>query len=104
MLESALKEVGDSFPVVADVLIHERDQYLATKIAQAKGPKVVAVLGAAHVPGVSALIESGKLADLNELDSLPPKSIWGKVDVYKRQMVLFRKDGRESGRCRAVLH
>ncbi|WP_295769373.1 TraB domain-containing protein, partial [uncultured Holdemania sp.] len=37
MLESALKEVGDSFPVVADVLIHERDQYLATKIAQAKG-------------------------------------------------------------------
>lgn len=79
MLESALKEVGDSFPVVADVLIHERDQYLATKIAQAKGPKVVAVLGAAHVPGVSALIESGKLADLNELDSLPPKSIWGKV-------------------------
>lgn len=25
MLESALKEVGDSFPVVADVLIHERD-------------------------------------------------------------------------------
>ena len=79
MLESALKEVGDSFPVVADVLIHERDQYLATKIAKAKGPKVVAVLGAAHVPGVSALIESGKLADLNELDSLPPKSIWGKV-------------------------
>ena len=79
MLESALKEVGDSFPVVADVLIHERDQYLATKIAKAKGPKVVAVLGAAHVPGVSALIESGKLADLNELDSLPPKSICGKV-------------------------
>lgn len=25
------------------------------------------------------MIESGKLADLNELDSLPPKSIWGKV-------------------------
>ena len=79
MLESALKEVGDSFPVVAEVLIHERDQYLAAKIAQAQGPKIVAVLGAAHVPGVAAQIESGNLADLKELDSLPPKSIWGKV-------------------------
>ena len=79
MLEAALKEVGDSFPNVAEVLIHERDQYLAASIAAARGPKIVAILGAAHVPGVSRIIEQGKWGDKKELESLPPKSPWGKI-------------------------
>ena len=89
MLESALKEVGKSFPVVAEVLIHERDSYLATKIAQAKGPKVVAILGAAHVPGVSEKIRKGQMADLKELDSLPKKSNMSKIIGWSIPILLI---------------
>ena len=79
MLESAVKRSRRQLPGRRRRSDSRTRSISRHKIAQAKGPKVVAVLGAAHVPGVSALIESGKLADLNELDSLPPKSIWGKV-------------------------
>ena len=35
-----------------DILIDERDQYLAEKIRTAPGQKIVAVVGAGHVPGI----------------------------------------------------
>ena len=52
ILESAISEIRNQFPAIGEVLISERDQYLAYKIKQAPGPKVVAVIGGAHVPGV----------------------------------------------------
>lgn len=89
MLEAAMKEIQDAFPAVAEVLIHERDQYLATKIAQAPGPQVIAVLGAAHVPGVKACIEKGDLANLSELDSLPPKSSVSKIIAWSIPVLII---------------
>jgi pheromone shutdown-related protein TraB len=53
MLESALAELRKQFPKIGDILISERDQYLAFKIKNAPGKKVVAILGGAHVPGVT---------------------------------------------------
>ena len=52
ILESAISEVRNEFPSIGEVLISERDQYLAYKIKEAPGSKVVAVVGGAHVPGV----------------------------------------------------
>ncbi|MDD4924804.1 MAG: TraB/GumN family protein [Dehalococcoidales bacterium] len=52
ILESAISEVRNEFPAIGEVLISERDQYLAYKIKEAPGSKIVAVLGGAHVPGV----------------------------------------------------
>ena len=71
MLSSILKEVGEEFPVIAQVLIHERDQYLANKIKTAPGEKVLAVLGGAHVPGVIQEIE--KEQDLIKISQIPQK-------------------------------
>ena len=51
MLDSMLEEFTQSFPRLKTPLIDERDQYLAQKIKEAPGNKIVAVLGAAHVPG-----------------------------------------------------
>jgi pheromone shutdown-related protein TraB len=69
MLEAALAGINKDFPKIAEVLIHERDQYLANKIKNAAGPKVVAVLGAAHVPGVKTAIFEEQ--DLDKLTSVP---------------------------------
>ncbi|WP_138416761.1 TraB/GumN family protein [Aquibacillus sediminis] len=77
MLDSMLDELTVSFPRLKKPLIDERDQYLAQKIKQAQGDKVVAVLGAAHVPGITK--EIYKDHDLNELNQVPPKSKLPKV-------------------------
>src|SRR4051794_35085343 len=52
MLNSMLSEFTEHFPKLKTPLIDERDQYLAQKIKEAPGNKVVAVLGAAHIPGI----------------------------------------------------
>src|SRR5690554_794248 len=46
-----LAELDESFPGLKKHLIDERDQYLAEKIKNAPGKKIVAVLGAGHIPG-----------------------------------------------------
>src|SRR5690606_7280581 len=72
MLNSMLTEFSTSFPKLKEPLIDERDQYLAQKIKHAPGQKIVAVLGAAHVPGIKEEIK--KEHDLKKLTQLPPKS------------------------------
>lgn len=76
-LNAVLAEFTESFPKLKTPLIDERDQYLAQKIKDAPGEKVVAVLGAAHVPGIT--VEIHKEHDLEKLNTLPPKSIVPKI-------------------------
>lgn len=77
MLDSMLEEFTQNFPRLKKPLIDERDQYLAQKIRKAPGQKIVAVLGAAHVPGVKEEIR--REHDLSELTKMPPKSKWPKI-------------------------
>ncbi|MEN2766995.1 TraB/GumN family protein [Ornithinibacillus xuwenensis] len=72
MIDSMLQEFTESFPKLKKPLIDERDQYLAQKIKEAPGDKIVAVLGAAHVPGIKEQIKQDH--DIKELSKLPPKS------------------------------
>jgi pheromone shutdown-related protein TraB len=71
MLETILAEVGRSLPTIRKTLIDERDQYLAAKIRTAPGQKIVAVVGAGHVPGI--LRYWSQPLEIAELESLPPK-------------------------------
>jgi pheromone shutdown-related protein TraB len=71
-LDSLVGEMYQQFPSIAKVLIDERDQYLAYKIKGATGKKVVAVLGAAHVPGVKE--EIFKTQDIAGITRVPPGS------------------------------
>ncbi|UOQ49287.1 TraB/GumN family protein [Gracilibacillus caseinilyticus] len=71
-IDSVLSEFSEQFPRLKKPLIDERDQYLAQKIKKAPGNKIVAVLGAAHVPGITNEIQ--KDHDLKKLTQLPPKS------------------------------
>ena len=72
VLETLLAEVGKSLPVLKDILIDERDQYLAKKIRTAPGQKIVAVVGAGHVPGIKKYWNTD--IDIRALEQLPPKS------------------------------
>ncbi|RSL32332.1 TraB/GumN family protein [Salibacterium salarium] len=69
MLQSMLDELTENFPKLKVPLIDERDQYLSQKIKDAPGEKVVAVLGAAHVPGIKK--EITKEQDLSQLTEKP---------------------------------
>ncbi len=70
-LNAMLSEFTEAFPQLKVPLIDERDQYLSQKIKEAPGNKVVAVLGAAHVPGI--MIEIHKEHDLKALSRVPKK-------------------------------
>jgi pheromone shutdown-related protein TraB len=77
MLDSMLQEFSQTFPGLKKTLIDERDQYLAQKIKEAPGDKVVAVVGAAHVPGIKD--EIYKDHDLKELNKVPVKKNKSKI-------------------------
>ena len=72
MLNAMLEEFTNAFPKLKIPLIDERDQYLAQKIKDAPGKKVVAVVGAAHVPGIKEEIK--KEQDLIALNQVPAGS------------------------------
>lgn len=72
VLASVTAQVREKFPKIADILISERDQYLAHMIKEAPGKTVVAVLGGAHVPGVTQ--EIFKTQDIAELSKVPAKN------------------------------
>lgn len=72
VLETILADVGKSLPIVKSILIDERDRYLAYKIRQAPGQKIVAVVGAGHVPGIKRCWDTE--IDIAPLEKLPPKS------------------------------
>lgn len=72
MVNAMLQDFTEHFPRLKTPLIDERDQYLAQKIKEAPGNKIVAVLGAAHVPGIVKEIKRDH--DLSQLTRVPPKS------------------------------
>ena len=76
-LEAALSGMRKEFPQIGDILISERDHYLAWNIQNAPGNKVVAVLGGAHVPGVTAHLPTPQ--DVGEIGEVPPKKATGKI-------------------------
>ena len=76
-LENVVIDMGKEYPQIAQVLLHERDKYLAYKIKNAKGKKILAILGAAHSLGVEKEIFNEY--DIKELDEVPPKTTFSKI-------------------------
>ena len=87
MLNSILSDFTEHFPKLKTPLIDERDQYLSQKIKEAPGNKIVAVLGAAHVPGITEEIK--KEHDLESLSQLPPKSKAPKIIGWAIPLIII---------------
>jgi pheromone shutdown-related protein TraB len=82
VLAALLTDVGKSLPVVKEILIDERDQYLSHKIRHAAGNKIVAVVGAGHVPGIKKHLTED--IDVGALETLPPK---GKILKFLKWII-----------------
>ena len=88
-LDSMMGELSEYLPTVKEVLIDERDRYLASHIWECKnfyGEKaksVTAVLGAGHLPGVQKHLEAiaagSENTDTTEISNVPPKGIGSKI-------------------------
>jgi len=79
ILQTLLADVKKTHPIIEKVLIHERDQFLAEKIRSAPGEKIVAVVGAAHAPGIKKILMGKETIDLDELNTIPPAGKAGKI-------------------------
>ena len=86
-MDGMMSELAEFMPGVKQVLIDERDFYLAAHIWKALQKEdrksLVAVLGAGHLPGVQAHLEKiaagQESTDTEEIGSLPPKKIGAKI-------------------------
>jgi len=74
VLSELISEMGEAMPSIKKALIDERDVYLSQKIKAAGGRKIVAILGAGHVPGILTEIE--KDTPLAPLEQLPRRPFW----------------------------
>lgn len=80
MLSAALDGLAGAFPQLKSIIIDERDRYLAQKIKMAPGEKIIAVLGAGHIPGIKEEIH--KEHDLEKLAVVKPASKSTKVIAW----------------------
>lgn len=79
ILQSLLSELEKSHPSIRKILIDERDQYMAHKIRTAGGQKIVAVVGAGHVPGIRRYLFED--LDPGPLETVPPGG--RKLKIFK---------------------
>lgn len=77
VISSLMEEFSVIAPSISNVLIHERDEYIAKKILdESKKGKVVAVVGAGHLKGIKEQLEKKELkTDLSKLEEVPEKRI-----------------------------
>ena len=79
-LSSMLEEMGELLPSVKQILVDERDTYMAYHIKNAPGSRILAVIGAAHQPGIERQLQRDiSLETIAEISEVPPKSRLSRV-------------------------
>jgi len=76
ILTEVIEELSKQVPNVKKVLIDERDEYIAQKLLALKKKKIVAVVGAGHLTGITKILKKGKKKRLAPLEEIPePKNV-----------------------------
>ena len=81
-LDDLLEMFKDEAPQIYEVLVHERDAYLAGSILRIPEDKVVAVVGAGHQPGINRYLDNPEtIPPLQELNKVISKKgiPWTKI-------------------------
>ncbi len=79
-LSAMLDEMADVLPTVKTILVDERDTYMAHHIYQSPGEKIVAIVGAAHMPGIlKKLGRSFSDEEIADLSVIPEKTKLSKL-------------------------
>ncbi|MEE8494990.1 MAG: TraB/GumN family protein [Xanthomonadales bacterium] len=86
ILESTFTEFAEQSPELFEALIAERDRYMAARLREENsdfsGRKVLVVIGAGHMKGLAAHLESGTVSPQREresLDRMPPRAKWPRL-------------------------
>lgn len=72
MLTHAMDEIAKQAPTIKRVLIDERDAYMARKIVDLQGTRILAVVGAGHMKGLIEQI-GHPIEDIRPLEEIPEK-------------------------------
>jgi len=77
VISAMMEEFGKIAPSATDVLINERDKYIAKRILdEKKKGKVLAVVGAGHIQGIESYLEKGEVnVDISSLEKVPKKRV-----------------------------
>ncbi len=80
-MDSMLTEFSGFLPSVKEVLIDERDRYIAAKLLQTEGQNILAVIGVGHLAGVLKHMEkiasgqeSGDISDISTVEKSGSKT------------------------------
>ncbi|WPD22520.1 MAG: TraB/GumN family protein [Candidatus Electrothrix scaldis] len=74
VLSELMNEIGTALPAAKEALIDERDIFMAEKIKQAEGKRIVAVVGAGHMGGIKRVFPEDNKGRMEEINTIPPIS------------------------------
>ncbi len=105
VLSELMEEMGEALPDAKKVLIDERDIYMAEKIKQAPGRRIVAVVGAGHMAGIMRVMDEDHADEMAAINTIPPVSRawkivgWGipAAIIFSVVAIGFRQGAGEAG-------
>jgi pheromone shutdown-related protein TraB len=90
LLTSMMEELKGFSPGAGEVLIDERDSYIAAKLQGLGSEKrVLAVLGAGHLKGVAQHLEGTSSIETERLDEVPSSSRWKRAIPWAFPLVMI---------------
>jgi pheromone shutdown-related protein TraB len=85
-LAGLLEAMAAALPQVKATLIDERDRYMAQRLRQLEGRRVLAVVGAGHLPGIAAHLDRD--TDLAPLEEVPRRSVLPRLIAWAVPLVI----------------
>ncbi|MCX7821652.1 MAG: TraB/GumN family protein [Brevinematales bacterium] len=83
LISSMMDELSTKLPKVKEVLIDERDYYIANKIFNSEGKKILAVVGKGHINGIIKFLEKKEFkTPPEEFESIPEGKKLSKLTPY----------------------
>jgi pheromone shutdown-related protein TraB len=79
VLSGLINELGAALPHTKQVLIDERDIFMAEKIKKTEGRRLVVVVGAGHMEGIKRVIADDNSSLIDIIGTVPPVSGWWKT-------------------------
>ncbi len=94
LLSNLMEEARSIAPGAGEVLIDERDEFIAGRIGQIRDStsgKILAIVGAGHIGGIVEHLSGGEVANLErmvELTEKPRKSVWPRLVMWGIPVIL----------------
>lgn len=82
-----VEELEDSFPEISEILLKERNRYMAQKIMDSDFQKSVAVVGSAHLEGIKEILENNSVGSVEK--SRSPRIPWIRLVNYGIPLVIL---------------